>query len=167
MLVFYLAMLKTEEERAKMKDIYEEYQPVMLKCACLYTKNKEMAEDAVHNAILSIKKHKNKYLSLPSNDLRKLLVIMTKNKCIDLLRKHSYFVDDQIDEIEHILVANDAPIEDQVILGEEYELIQRLIETPDETSRLVLEALLFKWLNRRSQKRSYTWEGFREMLRFQ
>ena len=28
------------------------------------------------------------------------------------------------------------------------------------------QALLFKWLNRRSQKRSYTWEGFREMLRF-
>ncbi|MCL1790318.1 MAG: reverse transcriptase domain-containing protein [Peptococcaceae bacterium] len=25
--------------------------------------------------------------------------------------------------------------------------------------------LLFKWLNRRSQKRSYTWEGFKELLK--
>ena len=25
--------------------------------------------------------------------------------------------------------------------------------------------LLFKWLNRRSQKRSYTWDGFKAMLR--
>ena len=25
--------------------------------------------------------------------------------------------------------------------------------------------LLFKWLNRRSQKRSYTWEGFGELLK--
>jgi len=24
---------------------------------------------------------------------------------------------------------------------------------------------LFKWLNRRSQKRSYTWEGFKERLK--
>jgi len=26
--------------------------------------------------------------------------------------------------------------------------------------------ILFKWLNRRSQKRSYTWEGFKEMLKW-
>ena len=25
--------------------------------------------------------------------------------------------------------------------------------------------LLFKWLNRRSQRRSYTWEGFTDMLK--
>ena len=25
---------------------------------------------------------------------------------------------------------------------------------------------LFKWLNRRSQKRSYNWEGFTEMLKY-
>ena len=26
--------------------------------------------------------------------------------------------------------------------------------------------LLFKWLNRRSQKRSYTWEEFNQMLKY-
>jgi hypothetical protein len=26
------------------------------------------------------------------------------------------------------------------------------------------QRILFKWLNRRSQKRSYTWDGFRELL---
>ena len=26
--------------------------------------------------------------------------------------------------------------------------------------------MLFYWLNRRSQKRSYTWEGFKEVLRY-
>ena len=26
-----------------------------------------------------------------------------------------------------------------------------------------IEMILFKWLNRRSQRRSYTWENFREM----
>lgn len=30
----------------------------------------------------------------------------------------------------------------------------------------IVENLLFKWLNRRSQKRSYNWEGFREMIKY-
>ena len=25
--------------------------------------------------------------------------------------------------------------------------------------------MLYKWLNRRSQKKSYTWEGFKELLK--
>lgn len=29
----------------------------------------------------------------------------------------------------------------------------------------VIEIMLKKWLNRRSQRRSYTWEGFREMIK--
>jgi RNA-directed DNA polymerase len=28
-----------------------------------------------------------------------------------------------------------------------------------------LEIILKKWLNRRSQRKSYTWEGFREMIK--
>lgn len=28
-----------------------------------------------------------------------------------------------------------------------------------------VEKTLYKWLNRRSQKKSYTWEGFREMMK--
>ncbi len=28
-----------------------------------------------------------------------------------------------------------------------------------------MEKLLFKWLNRRSQKRSYNWDGFHDLLK--
>lgn len=84
-----------------------------------------MAEDAVHNAILAIINHKEKYFSLSGRDLRISIVIITKNKCIDLLRQRKVFADDQIDEMEDILTSNEVPVVERIIMTEEYESIKR------------------------------------------
>jgi len=122
-----------------MTEIYEKNKSVMLRYALKITNNKETAEDAVHDAFLSTIKHKEKYFALPGRDLRNLLVIITKNKCIDLLRKGNAFIDEPIDEMENTIPSEDIPIEEELILSEVYELIKKHVASLDEKSRLVLE----------------------------
>ena len=140
MLSIYLAALDTEDEKLKMTEIYEQYKPIMLRYAQKLTHgNVFMAEDAVHNAFLAIIKHKEKYFSISCRELRNSIVIITKNKCIDLLRQHNMIVDEPIEEMENILQTDDDPVEDEVILKEEYETIKKHVAALDETSRLILE----------------------------
>jgi len=132
-------MLETPAEQARISDIYYEYEPVMLRHALLLARNKEMAEDAVHNAFLAIIKHKEKLFSLSERELKTQVVIFTKNKCIDMIRKDKPLVDNPIHETGDILESNDIPIEDQIIMNDEFESIRRHMRSLDETSRLVLE----------------------------
>lgn len=54
-------------------------------------KNQDMAEEAVHNAFISIIQKKEKYLILDCRDFRRSAVIIVRNKCIDILRKQKPF----------------------------------------------------------------------------
>jgi len=138
LLFIYLANLETEAERIKMSEIYEKYKPMMLRYALQLTKSKETAEDAVHDAFMAIIKHKEKYISKPCRDLRVSIVIITKNKCIDLMRKSNAVVYDNHDDMDDV-ISDEAAIEEQIILIEEYETIKKHIASLDEQSRLVLE----------------------------
>ena len=62
--------------------------------------NQDMAEDAVHNAFISIIKEKEKYFNPDSRDFRFSAVDIVRNKCIDLLRKEKVYADISIDELE-------------------------------------------------------------------
>lgn len=54
LLTLYLSMLDNEQERKKMTDLYEENKYVLLRYALKITGNQSMAEDAIHNAFISI-----------------------------------------------------------------------------------------------------------------
>lgn len=54
MLLLYLSLLETEEDRLKITKIYENYLDWMLKMAYHYLKNEADAEDAVNDVFLSI-----------------------------------------------------------------------------------------------------------------
>jgi len=92
-------MLETEEEQAKMSEIYEIYKPLMLRYALKITQNEALAEDAVHDAFIALIKHKEKYFSNSCTDLRVSIVIITKNKSIDLLRKANSIIPENIDDV--------------------------------------------------------------------
>jgi len=139
MLAFYMSSLDTEAERTVMAEIYNEHRHVMLRYALQITQNKEIAEDAVHNTFLSVIKHKEKMFPLDRKDLRNKLIVMTKNKCIDILRQKNIYVDDPVDEMDDVLVSQEIPIEDQIIHNDEYEAIRKHIASLDEASRAVLE----------------------------
>jgi RNA polymerase sigma-70 factor (ECF subfamily) len=132
-------MLDTEEERTNLEGIYEEYKVDMLKYALYITKNREMAEDAVHNAFLSIIKHKNRLFLLSRKELRTQVVIFTKNKCIDLMRKQGYYSDEPIEDMENMIETDINPVEKRVVLIDEYRTVRKHIASLDEPSKLVLE----------------------------
>jgi len=139
MLAIYLALLENEDEQSSLAEIYEKHKTEMLMCALRITRNKEMAEDAVHNAFLSIIAHKEKLFQLSGKDLRAKTIIITKNKCIDLLRKHNYYADVSLDDMENITKSDVTSIEDQIVFLDEYEALRKHIASLDEVSRLVLE----------------------------
>lgn len=136
---FYISLLETEQERDKMSEIYEEHRHALLKYALKITRyNQAMAEDAVHNAFISIIKEKEKYFHLDSRDFRFSSVIIVKNKCIDLLRKEKIYADVSMDELEIFLGSNEKPIDEQVIISSEYAAIRRHMSSIDEISKQVL-----------------------------
>jgi len=132
-------MKADDESLLSLTRVYEEYKEIMIRCALRITNNKEIAEDAVHNAVLSIIKHKDKLLKLSKQELYTQVVIITKNKCIDLLRKQNYFTDDPIEEIESKFKTDDNPVEEAVINTEMYKSIRNLVASLDETNRVILE----------------------------
>lgn len=138
MLTIYLSMLETEQERKKMADLYEEHKYVLLHYAIKITRNQSMAEDAVHNAFISIIQKKDKYLNLDCMDFRRSTVIIVRNKCIDILRKQKHFVNKSIEELEIFLESDEVDVDDQVVFKSEYELIRKYINSIDEISKQVL-----------------------------
>jgi len=131
-------MLETEYERNNLKQIYEKYKPLMLMCAIKILKDNERAEDAVHEAFLSIIKHKEKYLQNSCPDLGVPIVIITRNKCYDMLKKAGNNVE-SIDDHEHYLKSDVISLDNKVIQKEAYEELRRHISRVDEDSINILE----------------------------
>ena len=139
MLIIYLSTLDIKAEQIKMAGIYEQYKFMMLHYALSITKDQQLAEDAVHNAFEAIIKHKDKIFSLSGKSLRNQIIIITKHKCIDLLRKRNNLAENQIDDIEYLLKSNETPLEEQIILNETYAALRKCLAKLDITSQLILE----------------------------
>lgn len=138
LLTLYLSMLDNEQERKKMTDLYKEHKYVLLRYAMKITCNQSMAEDAVHNAFISIIEKKEKYLKLDCMDFRRSAVIIVRNKCIDILRKQKPFANKSIEELEIFLESDEVPVDEQILFLSEYELIRKYMNSIDEISRQVL-----------------------------
>lgn len=139
MLAIYISMLETEQEKKKMEDVYEEHKHVLLLYALKVTGyNQTMAEDAVHNAFISIIKEKEKYLYLDSKNFRYVSVTIVRNKCIDLIRKEKHYADIPIEDLEIYLESDEKSLEDQIVISSEYEAIRKHMKSIDEISRQVL-----------------------------
>jgi len=131
-------MLETEVERMNMIKIYEKYKPLMLSIAMKILKNKEQAEDAVHEAFLAIINHKEKYLQNKCPDLGVPIVIIIRNKCFDILKRASTKVEN-IDDHEHNLESDEISHDSIIIQKEEYELLRKHLSKLDEGSKNILE----------------------------
>ncbi len=87
MMICYLQMLDTPEEKVRFEQIYQRYRGLMYHVANNVLHNGQDAEDAVHNAFLRIIRHFSRFQNAPAQDLAPLLVVITKNEAISVLRK--------------------------------------------------------------------------------
>ena len=87
MLVYYLQMLDTPEEKIRFEQIYLKYRGLMYHVADGILHNRQDAEDAVHNAFLKIIKKFSKFQDAPAKDLARQIVAIARNEALSLLRK--------------------------------------------------------------------------------
>jgi RNA polymerase sigma-70 factor (ECF subfamily) len=87
MLIYYLSLLDADEDRQTFEKVYEQYKAVALRAAFRVTRDLALAEDAVHNGYLQIIKNWENFLQIPCDKRKSRIVIIVKNKAIDLLRQ--------------------------------------------------------------------------------
>ena len=87
MLVYYLQMLDTPEEKIRFEQIYLKYRGLMCHVAEGILHDHQEAEDAVHNAFLKIIKKFSKFQNTPTQDLAPQITAIARNEAISLLRK--------------------------------------------------------------------------------
>ena len=87
MLVYYLQMLDTPEEKIRFEQIYLKYRGLMYHVADGILHNRQDTEDALHNAFLKIIKKFSKFQDAPDKDLARQIAAIARNEAISLLRK--------------------------------------------------------------------------------
>ncbi len=132
MLIYYLQMLDTPEEKVRFEQIYLKYRSLMYHVANSVLHNCQDAEDAVHNAFLRIIRKFSRFQNTSAEDLAPQIVVIARNEAISLLRKRK----------------GEAPLEDQDGLVEPSEsisdyhaLVDSFAQLP-QTYRAVMEMKL-------------------------
>ena len=120
MLIYYLQMLDTPEEKVRFEQIYLKYRGLMYRVADSILHNRQDAEDAVHNAFLKIIKKFSRFQNTPAQDLASQIVVIARNEAISLLRKRK----------------GDAPLEEQDGLAEPSEAVSDYHALVDSFTRL-------------------------------
>ena len=87
MLVYYLQMLDTPEEKMRFEQIYLKCRGLMYRVADSILHDHQEAEDAVHNAFMKIIKNFSKFQNTPTKDLAPQITVIARNEAISLLRK--------------------------------------------------------------------------------
>lgn len=89
-MLIYLSMIESQDDRHKFERIYARYRNLMYHVAYRILGNPQDAEDAVHQAFVSIIQNIHKFVQIDCPETRSFIVIMTERKAIDLIRiRHS------------------------------------------------------------------------------
>lgn len=84
MLGFYLTLLDTAEEKSKFEQLYIKYRSVMYNYAYSILKDNYLAEDAVHNAFISLTHNLEKVNDVNCNETRNFLIIIVRNASLKI-----------------------------------------------------------------------------------
>ena len=83
-MLIYLQMIESEEDKSKFEALYNQYKQAMYAAAYRVVKNQYDAEDAVHQAFLSLIKNLDKIKPVDCPETRSYVVITSENKAIGL-----------------------------------------------------------------------------------
>jgi len=143
MLPIFLGLLDLEEDKEIFTHIYTLYEQPMLKAAMEILKDRDLAQDAVQEAFLDIIRHFKKVRGLDQRHLRGYVLVVSRNRAIDICRKRKDVV--YIDEsIESLPITEQEDSGDSILEGipEPYRsvlLLTGLQYTPDEIAEILGE----------------------------
>ena len=103
MLIFYLSLIDTEEDRNKFELIYEKYRKLMFHVANQILNDDLLAEDAVQDAFVKVIENLDKIEDIDSHNTKSYIVILIRNHSINLYnhRKKRWYV--PFENMENIL----------------------------------------------------------------
>lgn len=104
LLSLYLQMPDSEEEQSRFASLYLLYRDLMFRAAMRLLHNEPDAEDAVHQAFLSVLRHFSKIRQIDCPETKAYVVIITERKAIDMLRAQKRFGDEDPEELENAAV---------------------------------------------------------------
>lgn len=87
-MLIYMAMIDSPSDRDKFEKIYHKYRFLMLHVVKKILTNHQDAEDAVHQAFLSIIENIDKISAVECPETRSYIVIISERKAIDILRQN-------------------------------------------------------------------------------
>lgn len=88
-MLIYLSMIESEDDRSKFEKIYERYRGLMFYTAMRILNHQQDAEDAVHQAFVSIIENLDKISEPECPKTRAYVVIITERKALDIARRKS------------------------------------------------------------------------------
>ncbi len=138
MLGFYLSLLNTAEEKSKFEELYGQYENVLYNYAYRILKDRYLAEDAVHNAFLSVIKNFQKINAMSCNEKLKYLLIIVRNASFSIIKANNKNSGEDIDEAELITPEN---IESKIESDSEKDRIFCLLK---QLSPIYSDALVLK-----------------------
>lgn len=85
MLISYLALIDSDENKQKFMRLYEQYKDLMYYVANGVLHDEHLAEDAVQEAFLRIARNFSKIGDVPCHQTRNFVVIIVRNVSLNIL----------------------------------------------------------------------------------
>lgn len=100
-MLIYLQMIESEEDKSKFLAIYNQYRYLMFSVANKILENQYDAEDAVHQAFVSIIDNLNKIGNVDCPETKSYIVIITEHKAIDIIRSRKHLTGEEMLDTLH------------------------------------------------------------------
>lgn len=120
MLMIYLSMIDTEEDKNIFMELHDEYSGIMYRKAYSILKDSHLAEDAVQESFIRILKNFDKVIKKKCPQTRNYFVKIGKRVSFDIYRKRKKQQTLSFDELEGRMIDEFTNIEDMLV-GKEIE----------------------------------------------
>ena len=126
-LLFYLSLLDTEEEKSKLEKLYYQYKALMKYIALDILKDYSMADDAVHEAFIKLTRHLYGIDEIDSHKTKAFIVIVIRSVSLDMIDKEKRSKVISLCEVTDFLRADDSITENI----EAKEICEKIMLLPD------------------------------------
>jgi len=126
-----------EDEKTKCEELYNRYKNLMMYVALKILKNRNLAEEAVHDAMLAILKVINDIEDVKCHKTYGLVVLISKRCSLNKLKYEKRRLHEQLEKTEYMVSEADS-VEDIVIERIKFEEIVKKMKSINEIDKEIL-----------------------------
>lgn len=142
MLAFFLSVLETESDKSKFTALYSHYESAMYNIAFSILRDRYLAEDAVHDALLKLINYIPNISSIECHKTKALIVIIIKSTAIDIYRKRDKLYSIEKSDLHEEADTCELPL-DQIIADESFSELKMKLKNLNKD---YLDIILLKYL---------------------